>query len=433
MKYSLDRDLWQNKSILILGFGREGRAAYNFLKSQLPECEFGISDISESIDIQSKSNLNLHLGSDYLSVLSDYDIIIKSPGVQLPDLSAKEMSKIVTPTEIFLCLFSEQTIGITGTKGKSTTATLIHHFLISTGKKAILLGNMGLPALNYVDQIEEDTLIVFELSAHQLEYVHHSPHISLLLNIFPEHLDYFKTFADYRNAKYNIFAYQKPGDTAICAQKGLSCPKGEVLENPDTELQQMTGGKYTLESIEQLTQLKGQHNFSNIVAALKVVERMRIPVEEAIKTLPGFAPLPHRLEFVGEFGGVRFYNDSISTVPQSTIEAIKTLNDVNALILGGYDRGLDYSELTNFLVESHIEYFYFLGKAGQRMFEILNKKEHQQYFKVRDLEDVFARIRNEKNIKGCLLSPAASSYDQFKNFEHRGDHFKALARRFERA
>lgn len=432
MRHRLDRDFWQNKSILILGYGREGRSAYQFLRLQFPEGNYGIADRSEEIEIQSSNNLNLHLGSDYLSAITRYDVVIKSPGVALPELSDQDRKKIVAPTDIFLCLFGHQTIGITGTKGKSTTATLIHYLLKTSGKKARLLGNMGLPALDYVNQIEEDTLIVFELSAHQLEFVHHSPHISLLLNIFPEHLDYFKNVKSYTKAKYNIFKYQKPTDLAFCLQKTLICPQVQVLENPEDELLKMTNGKYSLKSLESCTQLKGQHNLSNIIAALKIVQSVGVPVEEAIKHLNGFMPLPHRLEFVGKYGGIKFYNDSISTVPQSTMEAVKTLNDVNALILGGFDRGLDYSELTNFLVESRVQYFFFLGKAGQRMFELMKDNGQQHYLIVRDLDEVFQWMKKSKIIKGCLLSPAASSYDQFRNFEHRGDHFKELAFDFKR-
>lgn len=432
MKHRLDLDFWQHKSILILGFGREGRAAYRFLRSQFPERKLGIADKLESIDIQNDKNTDLHLGLDYLSAITHYDVVIKSPGVALPDLSREELNKIVAPTDIFLCLFGHHTIGVTGTKGKSTTASLIHFLLKSTGKKTILLGNIGLPALDYVDQIEEDTLIVFELSAHQLEFVQHSPHISLLLNIFPEHLDYFKDFDSYKEAKYNIFRYQKTGDFAFCVQQGLICENGLPIEDPETELRQLTNGRYSFETLRASTQLKGRHNLANIVAALKVIESVGIPVLDAIDQLKNFKPLPHRLEFVGEYGGIQFYNDSISTVPQSTIEAVKTLPEVNAIILGGFDRGLDYSGLTKFLVESRITYFFFLGRAGQRMYDMMKQNNKCHYFRVNDLNEVFQILRNTKEIKACLLSPAASSYDQFRNFEHRGDHFKELAHGFKR-
>ncbi|MBN2639010.1 MAG: UDP-N-acetylmuramoyl-L-alanine--D-glutamate ligase [Bacteroidales bacterium] len=426
----LKSELWENKSILILGFGREGKSALKFLESQFPDAVFAIADKIESIELQKDSNYKLHLGKDYLDAIKLYDIVIKSPGIKLPDLSENEKNKIIAPTDIFLCLFRDQTIGITGTKGKSTTSSLIYFLLKALGKKSILLGNIGLPALDYADQIDENTIVVYELSAHQLEFVHYSPHTSLLLNVFPEHLDYFENFEKYRLAKYNIFKFQKRGDVALCAQSGLECGYCSDPKPIDMELNSLIQSPYNLSELEKNTQLKGTHNLNNIVAALRVIKSVGLNVNDAISHLSQFEPLPHRLEFVGEFDGVRFYNDSIATIPEATVQALETLSDVDIIILGGFDRGLDYSVLTNYLVDSKVKQIFFLGKAGERMFNTLKAKTNKKLHLSQNLDEVFSQLRSLTELKACLLSPAASSYDQFKNFEHRGDYFKLLAQRF---
>lgn len=430
MKHKLNSVLWQTKSILILGYGREGRSVYNFLKAQFPDAEFAIADRNESLDIQENRNLKLYLGEDYLQAIKSYELVIKSPGIKLPDLSEDELNKIIPPTDIFLCLFGSQTVGVTGTKGKSTTSSLIHFLLKESGKKSILVGNIGLPALDYADQIDENTIVVFELSAHQLEFVHYSPHISLLLNIFPEHLDYFDNFERYKQAKFNIFKYQKANDIALCAQQGLSCFYCKNPESPDIELERLADGAYCYADLQKMSLLKGRHNLNNIVAALRVLRNLGVDVKKVLEYLPKFTPLPHRLEFVGEYGGVKFYNDSIATIPEATIQAIETLSDIDVLILGGVDRGLDYVGLTKYLVESKVQYFFFLGKAGERMYELMKQNTGKTLIPAKDLDDIFRQLSHLPTIKACLLSPAASSYDQFKNFEHRGGYFKELARGF---
>ncbi|OYT13627.1 MAG: hypothetical protein B6I19_04220 [Bacteroidetes bacterium 4572_114] len=206
MKELLDKYI-SGKKVVILGFGREGRSSYRLIRRYFPNQEITIADKNPGLDISDIDNSDFTtfcLGAHYLDCLSHVDIIFKSPGVFLkhPE-NAALASKIVTQTSLFLQKYSRQIIGVTGTKGKSTTSSLIHHIFQIAGRKSVFVGNIGVPAFDAIPEIDNGSAIIFELSAHQLEQVKHSPHISILLNVFNEHLDYFKSFGVYSEAKLN--------------------------------------------------------------------------------------------------------------------------------------------------------------------------------------------------------------------------------------
>ena len=427
-----------NPEILILGFGKEGQSTYKLFRRYYPDILIHIADKNESIKdlelVRGDKHLVFNLGANYQAQLNRFPIIIKSPGVQLD----KEIihKYLYSQTDLFLDFFRDRTIGVTGTKGKSTTSSLVHHLLINTGKKSKLLGNIGVPPFNMIHEIEDDTIIVFEMSAHQLEYVYHSPYIGVLLNIFPEHLDYFNNLKDYQEAKYNIFRFQKNIDFAITqdvfsdkvnSHSLLFGTKNSdqlsVFYNDSELVFPAENHRFTINA-DQIA-LRGQHNILNIMAAMLAVSCVGIDYNESFKYLKTFKPLPHRLEFVGSFDGIDFYNDSISTIPESTTAAVQTLKPVKALILGGYDRGLDYKDLVKFLNESEVEYFLFLGKAGDAMFNIFQRiHSMKNLVKVKTIEEAVNYAMQHTGQGICLLSPAAASYDQFNNFEHRGDTYK---------
>jgi len=427
-----------NPEILILGFGKEGQSTYKLIRRYYPEIQLYIADKNESIKdlelIKGDKNLVFNLGTTYQSQLNHFPIIIKSPGVQFD--KKINHNHLYSQTDLFLDFFRDRTIGVTGTKGKSTTSSLIHHLLINTGKKSKLLGNIGVPPFNMIDEAEDDTIIVFEMSAHQLEYVNHSPHIGALLNIFPEHLDYFKSFKEYQKAKYNIFRFQKNTDYAITqntfsdkvnSHSLLFGPKNSdqlsVFYEDNELVFPLANHRYLIET-NQLA-LRGRHNVLNIMAAMLAVSCVGVDYNESFKYLKSFKPLLHRLEFVGSFDGIDFYNDSISTVPESTTAAVQTLNPVKTLILGGFDRGLDYTDLVKFLNESEVEHFLFLGKAGDAMFNIFQRNHSMKNLvKVKTVQEAVNYAMQHTGQGTCLLSPAAASYDQFHNFEHRGDTYK---------
>ena len=413
----------KGKSVLILGFGKEGRSSYAFLRKYFPGCRVGIADRNKAL-AEENLPVPMHLGRDYLQAVQEYDLILKSPGVKLWGLPGHVQKKVTSQTDLFLRAYGKQTIGITGTKGKSTTASLIYHLLKNTGKSTLLMGNIGLPAFDFVENLNGNELIVYELSAHQLEIVHRSPHIAVLLNLFPEHLDYFGTFEKYKQAKMNIFRFQKPGDSIFCGEQIVGvfsrCKSVQDLK-----------GIFHPGDLLLRSGLKGEHNLNNILLAFAVLQQIGIPLAKLPMALTGFAPLPHRLEYVGNYGGIDFFNDSISTVPQSTMAAIKSIPQVDTIVLGGFDRGLDYTGLVDFLENTDIKYLFLMGKAGEQMqhlFQLRNSRKN--LIPVKELQEVFSYLKRLPDVSCCLLSPAAASYDQFHNFEHRGDIFKKLATDF---
>lgn len=437
---------FKNKTILIVGFGREGKSTYNFIRKHLPAQHITIADKNE-ISI-SDLNLTINTGDDYLKDLNQYDLIFKTPGISLAHLNdCVDISKITSQTDIFLQWYGNQNIGVTGTKGKSTTASLIYHILKKSKKDVLFGGNIGIPLFDLIPSIHCNTIIVSELSAHQLEFIHKSPHISVLLNLFQEHLDHFKTVENYFNAKWNINKYQVEGDLFISNNDdnfienyqnwnskttNLGFSQSNVIENGaylDTNqiiIKANTKIEHSF-SIKDLSNLPGEHNLNNIMAAILACKSMGISLLEIEKHIKSFLGLEHRIEFVGKFDGVDYYNDSISTIPEATISALKALGNVNTLILGGFDRGIDYSKLYEYIDIHPIANIAFTGPAGKRMLDEWesHNKSIQNILLSDNYREIiqFCKTNTPENGK-CLLSPAAASYDQFKNFEERGTYYK---------
>ena len=412
----------RGKRILILGFGREGKSSLAFIQKFLPHAIVGVADKNESAFKDLKTDAKLYFGENYFDAVKDYDIVLKTPGISLKDKDV-DLSKITSQTDLFLDEFHSQIIGITGTKGKSTTSTLIYHLLKESGRDAILAGNIGIPIFDVIEKISNKTIIVFELSAHQLQFIHRSPHIGILLNVFEEHLDHFGTFEAYRDAKLNII--RKMGDKDWAVTNDEFCYEADKMMIRSLNYQYYDFG-VNWDNVP----LHGDHNRLNVKAALCAIYAFGIPVDDVLPHLYTFQPLEHRQELVGTFGGVTFYNDSISTIPQAAIAALQTIKGVKFLLLGGFDREIDYSPLIEYLMNNPVEHILYTGKAGARMFDMLQRAGYQGDIKnFKDLNEAFEIIKSlSKNGDICLLSPAAASYDQYKNFEERGRVFKELAR-----
>lgn len=416
------------KRILIAGFGREGKSTLRFLQQYMPEAIVGIADKNETAfqDID-KERYNLYFGDEYLKASSDYDVVIKTPGISVKDIDI-DFSKITSQTDLFLEAFHSQVIGITGTKGKSTTSTLIYHLIKESGNDVILAGNIGIPILDCVNDINERTIIVYELSAHQLQFINKSPHIGILLNVFEEHLDHFGTFEKYKDAKVNVLRYMSDDDVAVVNQSTVNGQQSTVAHCIDFDNADFDDYNINWEDIPLL----GEHNKKNIKAALCACKSYGLSVEDLIPHLYTFKSLEHRQEYVGVFKGVKFYNDSISTIPQATIAALKTIKNVNFLLLGGFDRGIDYEPLVTYLKENPLPYILITGQAGQTIKDKLQTAEYKgNILEYTDMESAFVMMkRYAKSGDVCLLSPAAASYDRYKNFEERGRVFKEFANKF---
>ena len=367
-----------------------------------------------------------HSGEKYLQAVYDYDIVIKTPGISLKDFDTQGV-EITSQTDLFLSQFHTQTIGISGTKGKSTTTSLIYHLLKESGRDAILTGNIGIPCFDIMEQIHENSIVVYELSAHQLEYVHNSPRVGVLLNVFEEHLDHFGTFERYKHAKFNLLRFMGADDYAVVHDSLL-------METLSLGVNNVTFSRMEFDIDEEALPILGPHNLLNAKAALCACSAFGVDVREVIPHLYTFKPLEHRLEPVGTFDGVTFVNDSISTIPQAAIAACETLSRVDFLLLGGFDRDIDYTPLVDYMLEHPVPHMLFTGKAGERMMAMMKSSGVGSNLVVyHNMEEAFDYLGNHaKPNDVCLLSPAASSYDQYKNFEERGRKFKQLAQSFHR-
>ena len=416
----------RGQKILILGFGREGKSTLTFLNRELPDAEIAIADINP-IEDESVVKYTTFTGQDYLNCCKDYNIIIKAPGVAIKnDLPDSEKAKITSQTDLFLQAYRNQTIGITGTKGKSTTSSLIYHILQKTGKKSVLVGNIGKPCFDFLDEITPETIVVFEISAHQLEYVKASPHYAILLNIYEEHFDHYATPEDYYSAKKNIFRLQQTGDLLVY---------GDIFQHAtQAELDAVPSFKIDIEKTEVVpknqirTALLGEHNLKNIEAAAAVAYALRIDGEAFLDAVASFQGLPHRLQYVGTFRGIKFYNDSIATAQEATINAVKAVGDVDTLILGGMDRGLDYHPLVDFLKHSNVRNILLLPDTGAKIEQIFAEDRYVQgLIRVKNMEEAVKMAYEVTNpSQSCLLSPAAASYGFYKDFQERGEDYCRL-------
>lgn len=450
-------EILNNKSVLILGFGKEGISTYRLISKHIPTSQIAIADQNEAllknINLDIDPDVKLYLGNEYLDNLNEYDLIIKAPGISKKILIGRvDEKKIISQTDLFLKLFSKQIIGITGTKGKSTTASLIKHILSTFSKNVIFVGNIGIPPFDLAEEIDEDTWIVFELSSHQLQDVSTSPYIAVLLNLFEEHLDHYNNLKEYHLAKLNITKYQNDDDW--CVMNGDDPIIKELIDRLDPQsnklfyslIKKINKGAFLVKDeiikflllnhestfdVSERQSLAGDHNLLNIMAAICVSKIIEIPDDTINVAIKSFVGLRHRMEYLGKFKGIHFYNDSIATIPEATISAIKTLKKVDTLILGGKDRGVDYQRLIDFLLNSGISNLVFSGDAGKRIMNDLKADgnlKSQKLFLIQNFNEL-PKIILENTLADhiCLLSPAAASYDMFRNFEDRGEVFKKIA------
>jgi UDP-N-acetylmuramoylalanine--D-glutamate ligase len=431
----------KRKKVLILGFAREGKDTFKFLRKLFPEKVLGIADSNPQckylIKDEESRKIRWHLGKDYLKSLKYYDVIIKSPGIPIHLLEiekALKEGKITSQTEIFFENYKGKIVGITGTKGKSTTATLIYKVLKEEGLKVHLAGNIGKPVLNYLTTSNENEIFVYELSSHQLYNLKISPHVAVFLNIYPEHLDYYKDFNEYLMAKANITLWQRENDFLVYNFRDKNIR--EIAKKSRARKIPIKDYSKILENIGiKKTHFYGKFYGLNIACAIEVGKIFGLEKEKIKRAIKKFKPLPHRLEYVGKFRGIEFFNDSLSTIPQTTIAALESLgNKVQTLILGGYDRGLDFKELAKEILKRKIKNLILFPETGEKIWkEILslvnNDSQLPHAILVQNMKDavkVSFEI-TEKN-KICLLSPSSPSFGIFKDYKERGNLFKKYVR-----
>lgn len=462
----------KDKSVLILGFGREGQSTLKaFLKAGSAK-KITIADqkaLSLEMEVFADAayadynlqSIDFCCGPQYQDFCDDYDLVMKSPGIVLKkDISMYE-TEILSQMQLFFEYYRDRIIGITGTKGKSTTTTLLHHILKESGRPAILAGNIGIPVFDILHEVTDESIFVIELSCHQLEYMTISPKWGILLNIYEEHLDHYGTLEKYIASKKKIYENQKDGDylfvnpdvrpeTGRCSANiklvdikhmepdcNIESDKGVdiILNMPSDSDQMLPVISYQNRQCEIPTteiSLLGEHNYLDIAYVYGVCCELGIDDEEFVKGLQSYVPLPHRLQYIGTVNGVAYYDDSISTIDETTIQALNTIKNADTVLIGGMDRGISYVNLERYLADSKVAHIILMEDTGKRIYEEIQSDypdflHKERLFVVDHLEDAVSLAKQiTKKGGSCILSPAAASYGIFKNFEERGDVFAQL-------
>lgn len=461
----LTKDLLEKK-ILILGLGDEGISTYTFLRKLAPGKLISLADKLpfESLPEKAKracsgdDNIEFICGENYLRSLRGHEIIFKSPGIDpfLPEVEeARSQGKLRSNTGIFLDLCKGKIIGVTGTKGKSTTTSLIYEVLRVGGVDTRLIGNIGVPPLSALIGSSPSTTFALELSCHQLLELNRSPNVAVVQNIVPEHLDFYKTFDRYVAAKRNIVLYQDASDYVLYnasypiprqfadLSRGVKMPFGVGLDN-GLRCSFLNG--QVLYSDDGITEriiadtdipLRGAFNIFNVMPAILVGKMFGLDSGTIKMAIKAFKPLPHRLELVGTCRGVTFYDDSIATVPQATIGAIESFEGRPIiLIAGGDEREQDFRELALCITKNNVKKLVLFNPTGIRIIQEIEKVaekvvKHREYCYVPTMHDaVEAALDGAAEGDVVLLCPAGASHSSFVDFVDRGDQFKAEIHRF---
>ncbi|HSW85499.1 MAG TPA: UDP-N-acetylmuramoyl-L-alanine--D-glutamate ligase [Candidatus Saccharimonadales bacterium] len=425
--------------IALLGYGKQGRAAYDYWYSGN---EITICDSSQDLDLPTTADSQL--GPDYLQGLDRFDVIVRSPIIHPRDIAAANshniLNKVTTVTnEFFKVCPSINIIGVTGTKGKGTTSSLIVKLLEAAGYRVHLGGNIGTPPLDLLkNDIRSNDWIVLELANFQLIDLKFSPPIAVCLMVTPEHLDWHKDINEYYDAKAQLFIHQKSVDIAIylasdkisksIASRGpgklipyFALP-GAYVDNNNIKIDG--------QNICKTTDLKllGKHNWQNVCAALTAVWQVTQDVDALSSALNNFHGLPYRLESRREVNGIRYYNDSFASGPPATIAAVEAIPGTKVMIIGGYDRNLKLDEFAKDLVrlKTGIRKVLLIGDSAQRTSKVLTKNgfDNFEMSKATEMAEIVSEASElAQTGDAVVLSPGFASFDMFKNFEDRGNQF----------
>lgn len=408
-----------HKTIIILGYGREGAATYEVLRRRLPEARIIVTDEKRLDGVPA-----FHQIEDALMAVTSDVVVMKAPGIPWHRPVVEEMLErgavFTSATNLFLAERKGRgtLIGITGTKGKSTTASLLHHVLVTAGLPSVLVGNIGTPSIAHIDE-PDGTMFVVEMSSYQLADLAVAPDIAVVLNLFEEHMDWHGDVASYHAAKMRIADVQTASDVLVYNDRFPQLVElAHRVKSKAIPFHRANDG-----AIDAL-KLRGDHNRENASAVLAVADFLQVGRKDVERAFATFTPLPHRLEDVGTKHRILFVNDSISTTPQSALAAIDVFADhLGAIILGGQDRGYHFDELARRVVELGARAYIMPG--GDRIADALRAAGGEPIL-VKTLEDaVAAATHHLAPGQVCLLSPASPSYGQFKNFEERGEMFRA--------
>ncbi|MEI9913435.1 MAG: UDP-N-acetylmuramoyl-L-alanine--D-glutamate ligase [Candidatus Saccharibacteria bacterium] len=431
--------------IAILGYGLQGQSVYEYYKgqdNQITVCDRGmVEDLPPDVDNQ--------FGDSYLARLDRFDLIFRSPSVhpkEIVDAGNGEqiLSKVTTNTnEFFKLCPTKNIIGITGTKGKGTTSTLITKMLEGSGRRVHLGGNIGIPPLDLLrEDIKEEDWVVLELANFQLIDLKQSPKIAVCLIIEPEHLDWHHDVDEYYQAKTELFRNQTKEDIGIYYAKSenskriASTSPGKLIPYYEVPGALVAGSHITIDGIPiiRLGELKllGKHNWQNVCAAVTTVWQISKDSEPIAGVLREFSGLPFRIELIREVNGIKYYDDSFASAPTATIAAVEAIREPKILIIGGKDRGLDLKSLAEALNDQadSIKKVFLIGEAANRLVYDLDKYgfTNVQVIKspttMKDIVEEANKLAEDGD--SVVLSPGFPSFDMFKNFEDRGQQFNEV-------
>ena len=438
--------------VAILGFGLEGKDALDYFLARGANVSIFDKKEEKELELENISTkVELFIGPKYdLKLLKNFDVVVRSPGVYryLPEIKEAEEAgaEITSAIKIFFEECHATIIGVTGTKGKGTTASLIYQILKEGKKDVYLAGNIGIPYLSLLSETKKTSIVVLEMSSFQLIDMDVSPQIAVVLNITSDHLDWHKNLKEYIDSKRNIVKFQKKSDYAVINADyeipksfaketkakvisfGRSAPtNGCFIEGEEIIL--VRGSERISIGKKHWLHLRGEHNLENITAAITAVSILGIDEEIIKKVIFSFKGLEHRLELVDNIGGVTFYNDSFATGPQPTIAAVNSFTEPLTVILGGYDKKLDYEELGKEIAKKkNVVFVVLVGSVAEKIKKALTSAN----FKGKILESgkasmekiVYEAFSNTPKGGVVLLSPAAASFDMFTNYKERGKQFK---------
>ncbi len=431
----------EGRRLALWGLGREGWSTFHALRRALPQEPLTVLDDAD-LDVDEHDVAVVTGREAVAAALPTFDVVIKSPGVSLyrPEVgeAVRRGVAITSATRIWFAEHPDaRTVCVTGTKGKSTTASLVAHLLGAAGLAAELRGNIGRPLLDPADSPPD--VWVIEISSYQAADLEADPSIAVLLNLYPEHLDWHGDVETYYRDKLNLFAHQRHGVAVVnrdFATRGrfarpvyFNDPKGFHFAGGF-----VCQGTRRVLPVERIA-LPGTHNHANVCAALAAVHCVDAEIDPAslADAVAAFRGLPHRLMPLGERDGVLYVDDSISTTPQSAMAALEAFPDRPVtILLGGYERGLPYGELARYLVSRLVHAVVTLPPSGERIAESIRERrgasEAPVLLEAGDLDEAVAAARRVTAPGGViLLSPAAPSYGSFRNFEERGEVFARIA------
>ena len=443
------------KQVAIIGMGVSNIPLLDYFYDKNAKVTvFSTNALSDEIMAKiNKYRYEVELGEDNLSRLKGFDIIFRSPSA-LPtkhefQSAVKKGAILTSEIEMVLKLAPCKIIGVTGTEGKTTTTSLIYEICKKAGYNCFLGGNIGKPIFTKINQMKPEDIVILELSSFQLMGMTVSPNIAVVTNIFPDHLNVHKSYEEYQDAKKSIFRNQTEEGIVILNKDNEITEKfadevkgktiffsstkklknGYVYDREDGFIKKCTDGKCEKILNKNDIKLRGIHNYENICAALAATETVASK-EAQIEAVKNFKGVEHRLEFVREIDGVKYYNDSIGTSPASTIAGLNAFDENIILLAGGSDKGLDYKEIGE-VIAKKVGTLILTGPTAQKIEEAtkqaLSEEKSIEIIHTNNLEES-VKVAKEKAKEGdiVLLSPASASFDAFKNFEERGNYFKTL-------